>query len=53
MNEEDHKRRLVLHFDVNKTILMRDPYDNLYTPDVVVADLLARMTWGKMTEGEP
>ena len=50
------KRHLVLHFDLNKTILTIDPYDNIPNTNIFVWDIIARMAWGEVVfnqeEGE-
>jgi len=42
-------KRLVLHFNIDKTIVCRDPYNGLTTIPLTLADSVARMSWGEMT----
>ena len=42
-------RRLVLHFNIDKTIVCRDPYNGLDTIPLTIMDCVARMWWGKVT----
>jgi len=56
-------RRLVLHFDLNKTIIMKDPSMNLHNSTLTVrflkliiaqaANILAGLVWGKMASKKP
>ena len=49
MDEEPlPKKHLVLHFDLNKTILTIDPYDNIPNTEYFVWDIIARMAWGEV-----
>lgn len=51
-------RRLVLHFDINKTIVMKDPSNNVNNSTLTViyylitfiqaCNLLANLVWGKL-----
>jgi hypothetical protein len=45
-------RRLVLHFNIDKTIVCRDPYNGLDNIPVTLADCIARMAWGHVTVEE-
>jgi len=45
-----NKRELVLHVDLNKTIMMIDPYDCQLTREEVVLDLISKRVWGKIVE---
>ncbi len=46
------KRRLILHFDVNKTVVMRDTSSNKPSEEVVLADIIAETAWGKVEQRE-
>ena len=46
------KRRLILHFDVNKTIVMRDTSTLKPAEELVLADVIADMSWGKVEQRE-
>lgn len=50
----DEKFRLVLHFDVNKTLIMADPVSGVKAEDMYNS-LLSECIWGTVTtkEGEP
>lgn len=39
---------IVLNFDLNKTILAQDPYDNILTAEVAMAELIATRSWGQV-----
>eukprot|EP00743_Colponemidia_sp_Colp-15_P001690 GILK01001846.1.p1 GENE.GILK01001846.1~~GILK01001846.1.p1 ORF type:complete len:528 (-),score=117.44 GILK01001846.1:206-1747(-) len=43
--------RLVLHFDINKTLLMQDPAGNK-TLDGMIDSIIASQAWGKVEDGE-
>jgi hypothetical protein len=45
-----NKRDLILHVDINKTILIQDPYDHLPTSDDVCYSLIAERAWGHLEE---
>ena len=45
-----NKRELILHVDMNKTIMMIDPYDCQLTREDVVLDLISKWVWGKIVE---
>ncbi|CAI2366689.1 unnamed protein product [Moneuplotes crassus] len=52
MSESDEPlplRHLVLHFDLNKTILTRDPYDHIDSTEIFLCDTICRMAWGEVT----
>ena len=40
-------RRLVPHFNIDKTIICRDPYNGLDTIQLTIMYCVARMWWGK------
>lgn len=42
-------RRLVLHFDVNNTILMKDTAKGLTSIQFNVARIIAKSAWGKLS----
>lgn len=42
-------KRLVLHFNIDKTIVCRDVYNGLDTIPLTLADSVARMCWGQVT----
>jgi len=42
-------RRLVLHFDINNTILMKDTSKNLKSVQINVARIIAKSSWGRVT----
>jgi hypothetical protein len=42
-------RRLVLHFDVNNTILIRDNAKNLGSVSFTVARIVCQSSWGRLT----
>lgn len=44
------KRELILHVDLNKTIMMIDPYDCLLTKEEVIIDLISNRVWGRIVE---
>jgi len=41
--------RLVLHFDINNTILMKDPAKGLNSVQMNVARIVCKCAWGKVT----
>ena len=45
-------RRLVLHFNIDKTIVCRDPYNGLDNIPLTIMDCVARMWWGRVTVEE-
>lgn len=44
------KRELILHVDLNKTIMMIDPYDCQLTREEVIIDLISNRVWGRVVE---
>lgn len=42
-------RRIVLHFNIDKTIVCRDPYNGLDSIPLTLADCVAKMVWGQVT----
>lgn len=42
-------KRLVLHFNIDKTIIAKDPYNGLDTIPLTLADCVAKMSWGQVT----
>lgn len=42
-------RRLVLHFNIDKTIVCKDPYNGLENIQITLADCVAKMSWGTLT----
>jgi len=46
------KRRLVLHFDVNKTIIMRDTSSLKPTGEALISDIISDLAWGKIEQRE-
>jgi hypothetical protein len=48
-NYLNESRHLILHFDVNKTILMSDPASNISTIDILNS-LISECTWGYINE---
>jgi hypothetical protein len=49
MASSGNKRRWVLHFDVNNTILMKDGSKGLNTTDNVTR-IVCKSAWGKVTQ---
>jgi hypothetical protein len=45
-------KRLVLHFNIDKTIICKDPYNGLDTIPATLADCVAKMSWGAVTVDE-
>ena len=48
-------RRLVLYFDINKTTIMRDSFDDLPSVHAALCDIVAKFSWGTVSikeEGE-
>lgn len=43
---------IVLHFDLNKTVLTTDPYDHIDSIEIFLWDTIARMAWGEIVFGE-
>jgi hypothetical protein len=41
-------RRLVLHFDINKTIVMKDTTNNVNNSTLTTCNILANLVWGRM-----
>ena len=48
-DEAPPKRYLILHFDLNKTILPHDPYDQLDSIEIFVSDMISTRAWGEVT----
>jgi len=49
MNQK--QKRLVLHFDVNKTIIMKDSCKEKYsTSGLTMCYMIAEAAWGKMVD---
>ena len=44
------KSKLILHIDVNKTILIRDNSSGLLSEESVLVDLIADCAWGEVKE---
>jgi hypothetical protein len=42
-------KRLVLHFNIDKTIICKDPYNGLDNIPATLADCVAKMSWGAVT----
>lgn len=42
----------MLHFDLNKSILTRDPYDHIDSIEIFLCDIIARMAWGEVQFNE-
>lgn len=50
------QKRLVLHFDINKTIIMKDSCDEKYhSIGLTMCYMIAEAAWGKIVDkkGEP
>lgn len=45
----NRNRRLVLHFDINNTILMKDSVKGLSSIQLNVARIIAKSSWGKVS----
>lgn len=45
-----NKRELILHVDLNKTIMMIDPYDCQLSREEVILDLISKRVWGRIVE---
>lgn len=43
-----HQPKLILHFDINKTILMCDSASGRASEEVLLADIVAGMCWGRV-----
>lgn len=41
-----YRPKLILHFDINKTILMTDTASHKGSEEALVADIIAGMAWG-------
>lgn len=46
------KPKLILHFDINKTIVMIDSASGRGSEEALVADIIAGMSWGKVEQRE-
>ena len=42
-------RRLVLHFDINNTILMKDPAKGIHSVQYNICRVIAKSSWGRLT----
>ena len=51
MSQQKEQRRLILHFDVNNTIVLKDSAMNLTVEDNV-CKLVAQTAWGVMTTNQ-
>jgi hypothetical protein len=49
---EESKRRLILHFDLNKTIIMRDEASTINSEEAIVSDIISGMAWGRVEQRE-
>jgi hypothetical protein len=45
---QTRNRRLVLHFDINSTILMRDKAKNITAVTHMVTRIIAKSAWGRL-----
>jgi len=45
-------RRIVLHFDVNNTIIIKDPAAGITSVKVNVATNITKMAWGRVIESD-
>lgn len=43
-----HGAKLILHLDVNKTVLIRDQSGGLLSEEAALADLMADCAWGEV-----
>jgi hypothetical protein len=43
-------RRLVIHFNIDRTIQMTDPDAGLTDPRLLIADVVTRLAWGSVGE---
>jgi len=48
MNSSTRPKRLVLHFDLNKTIIMRDSCKDLHSVTSTICNILIKIAWGKI-----
>ena len=50
--EEETKRRLILHFNLNGTLIMRDEASTIGSEDFVISEIISTMAWGRVEERE-
>lgn len=46
------RTKLILHFDINKTILMSDQASGKDSEEALISDIIAGMSWGKVEQIE-
>lgn len=48
---EEKRPHLVLHFDVNKTLVMMDPAGGKGSVEEMISDLLSEIAYGTISDG--
>lgn len=51
--EDNSNFHIVIHFDLNKTIVPLDPYDQVRSIENFAADVISTRAWGEVTFNEP